>query len=55
MKKGKQTIHCDVSGCKFFDEANYCNLSAIKVAPCAHVNNGVPEDETLCASYEARS
>ena len=54
MKKGQQTIHCDVGSCKF-QESDYCSLHAIKVTPCEHINNGVPEDETLCASYEIRS
>jgi len=55
MKKGQQTINCSVSSCQHFDKANYCTLNAIKVTPCAHMNNGVPEDETLCSSYESRS
>ncbi len=52
MKKGKQTIKCDVTSCQYFDDANLCTLDSIKVAPCKHINNGVPEDETLCSSYE---
>lgn len=55
MAKGQQTIHCDVSSCQHFDQSQFCKLSAIQVTPCTHVNNGVPEDETLCASYEMRS
>lgn len=55
LKKGQQTIHCDVSSCQHFDQSKFCNLSAIKVTPCAHMNNGVPEDETLCSSYQIRS
>ncbi|HCF71245.1 MAG TPA: hypothetical protein DER33_06660 [Syntrophomonas sp.] len=52
-KKGKQTIGCEVSGCAFW-ENQYCGLDGIKVTPCQHVNNGVPEDETLCASYSKK-
>ncbi|MEA4923732.1 MAG: DUF1540 domain-containing protein [Syntrophomonadaceae bacterium] len=55
MKQGQQTIHCDVSSCQHWDQAKFCKLSAIQVTPCQHTNNGVPEDETLCASYDARS
>jgi hypothetical protein len=54
VKEGQQTIQCDVSSCKFFDRANLCTLDSIKVAPCKHVNNGVPEDETLCSSYKCK-
>jgi hypothetical protein len=53
--KGRQTIGCDVSSCTFHDRSNYCTLSDIQVAPCKHVNNGVPEDETLCASFKKKS
>ncbi|MGI5921460.1 MAG: DUF1540 domain-containing protein [Syntrophomonadaceae bacterium] len=49
--KGQQTIECSVETCSFHDN-NYCTLKSIQVAPCGHINNGVPEDETLCASYE---
>ena len=55
MKKGQQTIKCDVSSCQHFDQSNLCTLNAIKVTPCSHMNNGIPEDETLCSSYEMRS
>ena len=54
MKKGQQTIHCDVSTCQHFD-SKLCTLNSIKVTPCTHVNNGVPEDETLCSRYDIRS
>jgi hypothetical protein len=52
MKKGRQTIKCDVSSCQYFDESKLCTLDSIKVTPCSHMNNGVPEDETLCSSYK---
>lgn len=51
--KGSQTIGCSVSSCKF-NSMDYCGLSNIKVTPCTHINNGVPEDETLCASYKRK-
>ncbi|HEX3012240.1 MAG TPA: DUF1540 domain-containing protein [Syntrophomonadaceae bacterium] len=54
QKKGQQTIGCDVRSCAFWDKS-FCGLDDIKVAPCQHVNNGVPEDETLCASFEKKS
>jgi hypothetical protein len=49
--KGQQTIECSVSSCSYHDN-KFCTLKSIKVAPCGHVNNGIPEDETLCASFE---
>ncbi|HBK52994.1 MAG TPA: DUF1540 domain-containing protein [Syntrophomonas wolfei] len=49
--RGSQTIMCDVSSCRFF-ENNMCSLDAIQVAPCSDISSGSPEDETLCASYE---
>lgn len=50
--KGQQTIECSVNSCKYHNQNHYCNLQAIKVTPCGHVNNGIPEDETLCSSFE---
>lgn len=50
--KGQQTIECSVNSCSYNDDKKFCTLKAIKVTPCGHVNNGIPEDETLCASYE---
>lgn len=48
---GQQTIECSVNSCSFHKN-KFCTLKSIKVTPCNHVNNGVPEDETLCASFE---
>ncbi len=55
MKKGQQTILCDVSSCSHFDKGNFCKLSSIQVSPCQYINNGIPEEETLCSSYDPRS
>ena len=51
--KGAQTINCTVSSCKFNANQSYCTLEAVKITPCQHINNGVPEDETLCSSYRS--
>lgn len=54
IKAGKQTIKCSVGSCHYNDNRDYCELESIKVAPCAHCNNGSPEDESMCASYRKR-
>lgn len=50
--KGRQTIACSVTSCKYNDQKHYCQLESIEVAPVQHVHNGVAEDESLCSSYE---
>jgi hypothetical protein len=50
---GQQVIGCNVSSCKHFKDS-LCELSSIEVGANSNVNNGVAEDETLCASYEKR-
>lgn len=52
MPKGRQTIACSVTSCKFNDKRRFCGLEEIEVAPVQHVHNGMAEDESLCASYE---
>ena len=50
---GKQAIHCNVKSCTHHGAQDYCALQAISVAACANGSTGKPEDESMCASYEA--
>lgn len=50
---GKQAIHCNVKSCSHHGTQDYCALQAISVAACSHGCTGKPEDESMCASYEA--
>lgn len=52
--KGKQTINCSIQSCKHYESGDYCNLSAIQVAPCSNMSTGIAEDESMCASYESK-
>lgn len=46
-------INCSVASCAFnARDKKECTLKAIQVNPCSNCNNGVPEDETCCRSYE---
>lgn len=51
---GRQNINCTVSSCKYYARGDYCSLQQIQVAHCQNVQNGNPEDESMCASYEPR-
>lgn len=50
--KGKQTINCTVSSCRYNEKSDFCSLKRIEVAPCNHVHSGIAEEESLCGSYE---
>ena len=48
-----QKINCNVKSCAFNDTENkICELDKIVVQPCPNCNNGNPEDESMCGSYE---
>ena len=51
QKLGNQTIGCNVQSCAY-NQNQYCSLQSIQVAPCKNCNNGNPEDESMCASYQ---
>ena len=53
QKLGNQTIGCDVQSC-VYNQNHYCSLQSIQVAPCKNCNNGNPEDESMCASYQTK-
>ena len=52
MKKGNQTIGCNVKSCKHNDN-HCCCLEGIEVTPCKCCS-GKKEDESMCASYDKR-
>lgn len=51
--ENKQTIRCNVDGCKYInDEVTHCTLDEIKVD--SNIDDCSDKDETFCDSYEAR-
>ena len=49
----RQRINCTVKSCTYNDtERKVCELDKITVEPCSNCNNGNPEDESMCGSYE---
>jgi hypothetical protein len=51
---GKQAIHCNVKSCRHNAQNSYCALQSISVAPCGGGSSGMPQDESMCASYEVQ-
>ena len=48
-----QKINCNVNSCAFNNTTRHlCELDGIIVEPCKNCNNGNPEDESMCGSYE---
>jgi len=50
---GNQSIGCNVDSCAY-NESQHCSLQSIQVAPCKNCQNGNPEDESMCASYQSK-
>jgi len=53
QQMGSQTIGCHVTSCTY-NQDQYCSLQSIQVAPCKNCQNGNPEDESMCASYQSK-
>ena len=50
-----QCINCTVGSCLYNNnQIQKCTLKEIMVAPCSKCNNGKPEDESMCGSYESK-
>ncbi len=51
----KQSINCTVGSCMYNNtNTKKCTLKEIIVEPCVDCNNGTPEDESMCGSYECK-
>ena len=48
-----QKINCTVESCTWNNgQTQECELEQIIVEPCQNCDNGKPEDESMCGSYE---
>ena len=49
---GKQSIRCSVKSCSYHAKSqDVCDLSCIQVAAKPGGNTGLPDGESMCASY----
>lgn len=48
----KQLIKCSVRSC-IHNTGDGCALKGIQVSPCRNMNSGLPDDESMCSSYES--
>jgi len=52
-QQGNQFIQCNIKSCKHCSDG-VCVLQSIQVSPCSSMSTGLPEDETMCYSYERK-
>lgn len=49
-----QRINCTVYSCKHNQKNQTCSLPEINVCSCENCSSGLPDDESMCASYKSK-